>query len=86
MTYENLTLLVTISKSPLGFSHLKNQKRIIFDLVEKKPGLLSEKELFSWGSANRGNPLWPNGSMPGQQGDGSERPTNLHDPGDTHEP
>ncbi len=26
MTYGNLTPLVTISKSPLGFPHLKNQK------------------------------------------------------------
>ena len=24
--------------------------------------------------------------FPGKQEDGSERPTNLHDPGDTHEP
>ena len=40
---------------------------IISDLAEKKFGLLSEKDLFSWGSANRGNPLWPNGSMPGQK-------------------
>ena len=56
-------------KVKLCFQRLGPHKKmgIISDLVEKKPGLLSEKDLFSWGSANRGNPLWPNGSMPGQK-------------------
>jgi hypothetical protein len=41
--------------------------RIISNLVEKKTGFLSEKDLFSVGSANREDSLWPNGSMPGQK-------------------
>jgi hypothetical protein len=45
---------------------------IISNLAEKKTGFLSEKDLFSVGSANREDSLWPNGSLPGQKGDGSE--------------
>jgi hypothetical protein len=41
--------------------------RIISNLVEKKTGFFSEKDLFSVGSANREDSLWPNGSMPGQK-------------------
>jgi hypothetical protein len=40
---------------------------IIFNLVEKKTGLLFEKEVFSAGSANREKSLWPNCPMPGQK-------------------
>ncbi|MCX5912945.1 MAG: hypothetical protein NTV04_13560, partial [Deltaproteobacteria bacterium] len=40
---------------------------IISNLVEKKTGLFSEKDLFSVGSANREDSLRPSGSMPGQK-------------------
>jgi hypothetical protein len=41
--------------------------RIISNLVEKKISFLSEKFLFSVGSANRENLLLPSGPLPGQK-------------------
>jgi hypothetical protein len=38
---------------------------IISGLVEKEPRHLYQKDLLPWGSVNRRNFLWPNGSIPG---------------------
>jgi hypothetical protein len=40
---------------------------IISNLVEAKMVFHSEKYLLSFGSANRGNPVWPSGPLPGQK-------------------
>ena len=51
--------------------------QIISKFVEKESGVVFEKILFSSGSANRDRSLRPRDPLPGQQENGSERPTNL---------
>jgi hypothetical protein len=43
------------------------EKRIISNLIEKENGFISERVLFSGGSANRGRSLKQVGPLPGQE-------------------